>query len=290
MTEAASQLGLVALDGSGTAEYILPWAAAFAQALRMRLLLLRFAEGDGGLGAASHYLEGVASALKARGIEVEVSARPAEGDTAAAIVNVADQAHVDLILMATHGRTGVSRLVLGSVADAVVRSARGAVLVVRAGSDHPGSEPAAVRRVLLTLDASPLAEAAIPYAGRYAQAFGAALDVIEVAPLAAAMFAGTPGVVIPDTLDKEIEQGAADYLRGIRAKLPEGVPVELHVLRGPAAAEILDYAEGTHADLIVMSTRGRSRVARWTLGSVADKVLRGGSIPVVLVHSAEEAS
>jgi len=290
MSTPAPPLVLVTLDGSGTAEYILPWAAAIAVALPARLLLLQLIPGgsDSTVQSATHYLDGVASDMRGKGIQVETRAAACDKEVGTAIANAAEETHAALTLIATRGRTGVSRMILGSVADEVVHAIRGAVLVLKAGTGKPGTAPPSVKRVLLTLDASPQAETAIPYAVRAAQAFGAMLNVVQAAPLASAMLAGTPGVVLPDNLDQEIEEAAATYLRGVKEKLPAALTTELHVLRGPAAGEILDHAENTHADLIVMSTRGRSGVARWTLGSVADKVLRGGTVPVMLVRARED--
>ncbi|HZU78156.1 MAG TPA: universal stress protein, partial [Dehalococcoidia bacterium] len=214
------------------------------------------------------------------------SARPADGDVPEAIARIAKESGAELTMIATRGRSGMTRMLLGSVTTGVVHAIDGAMLVVKAGTGS--GETPSVRRVLLTLDGSEQAEAAIPQAVWVTQGFGATLNLIQVAPLAATMLAGAPGVVLPSNLDEQIEQSAADYLRGAAKKLPQDLPVEMHVLRGPVADEILDHAEHTHADLIVMSTRGRSGVARWTLGSTADRVLRGGSTPVLLVRAQGE--
>ena len=141
-------IGVVALDGSATAEYVLPWATALARGLDLRLLLLRLvpeawpggtgdARAEAALSTAQHYLDGVAGALRVAQIAVETRAAPVGQDLAAGIVGVADEVQAELILLATHGRTGVRRLVLGSVADAVVRTASTAVFVVNAGRSGP---------------------------------------------------------------------------------------------------------------------------------------------------------
>ena len=286
MTTGAAAPALVALDGSGTAEYVLPWALAFVQALKLPLALVEMVpRGDGAAAAAAaHYLDGVAASLRSQGIEVSLSTPDMTGDPAEEIVAAANRASAALIMLATHGRSGVSRVVLGSVTDAVVRSATRPVLVVRAGTEKAAMAAAAVRRVLVTVDRSPLSESALTPAIRYAQGFGATLDLLHVAPLASMLVAGAAELPLPEGMDEQIEQGAEAYLRTQHARCPGDLAVEMHVLRGPAADGIVDYAESSHADLLVMATHGRSGVARWTLGSVADKVLRSGVVPVVLVR------
>lgn len=191
----ARPVALVSLDGTDTAEYVLPWARAFAAGLDLRLVLLDIVpeargggeRGTAALEAADHYLRAVAATLRRDGFEVETRPVPAGGAVAEWINVAAEELQASLTMLATHGRSGVRRVMMGSVADAVVRAATGAVLVVRAGSDGPPQEAATIRRILLPLDGTPLSEAAIPTAVRYAGGFGATLDLVHVAS------SGSPG-------------------------------------------------------------------------------------------------
>src|SRR5579883_2217457 len=146
MTGSSAALALVTLDGSGTAEAILPWARAFAGALGLRLLLLRLvpAGDQSAAQAAAHYLDGVATGLRGAGLQVETSARPADGDVPEAIARIAKESGAELTMIATRGRSGMTRMLLGSVTTGVVHAIDGAMLVVKAGTGS--GETPSVRR------------------------------------------------------------------------------------------------------------------------------------------------
>lgn len=286
-------IALAPLDGSATGERVLPWATRIAGALGLKLVLLKLVpeawpgdteRGRAELRAARHYLHGVAASISGDGIEIAVEARAAAvaDDIAAGIVEQATALGASLIMLATHGRRGPKRWLLGSVADAVTRTADVPVLAVRADVPPP---PRAIDRVLVPLDGSTLSTASLPLATRLATALGASLDLVQVMPWAINAFVGVAESYVPPELDEELANGAEDYLAAVRATLPERLGVEMHVLRGDAAGEVLDYAHQSRAPLIVMTTHGRSGVGRWALGSVADKILRAGDVPVLLVRT-----
>ena len=139
--------------------------------------------------------------------------------------------------------------------------------------------------ILLTLDRSPLAEQAIPHAVAIAKAFNAKLHVVTVVPVLdkdAMLAAGVSINWEADTAESE------EYLTGVKARLDEsGISADTEVRRGEITQEILDYAGALGADLIVMSTHGRSGLGRWVYGSVADRVLRHAESPVLLVRTTD---
>jgi nucleotide-binding universal stress UspA family protein len=290
---------LVALDGSETAEAVLPWAAELARGLGLRLILLQMVEpslpspdipNSDRVPAAETYLDGVAEPLRRPGIEVQRRAVTVEegGDAVSAgIITQADLVGAALIMLATHGRSGPKRWALGSVAEEVIRTATCPVLVVRAGMGAPKDRPHRVQRILTPLDGSATAESALAEAVRLATAFGAILDVIAVVPWAASVYGAGAEVWTGEEVDDRLAQGSDDYLGRIQDRLPPDLPCERQVLRGAPATAILDHAERTRADLIVMGTHGRSGLSRFVLGSVADRVVRGGTVPVVLVRGGE---
>jgi nucleotide-binding universal stress UspA family protein len=192
----------------------------------------------------------------------------------------------DLIAMATHGRSGIGRWVYGSVADKVLHGASVPVLLVRA---RPAATAGAVppRRILLPLDGSELAEQALPLALALAERAGAEL-ILAQSIASAAMALANPygyGVGAAELLE-HVQAGAQAYLEDVGQRLADGrLTVRTEVRLEPAAEAILDVASEKQADLIVMSTHGRSGVGRWVLGSVADRVLRGTTVPVLLVRS-----
>lgn len=145
--------------------------------------------------------------------------------------------------------------------------------------------------VLVPLDGSPLAEQALPHAAAITGKFGAKLTLFAV--IESYQVYSQPGVVGPIVnvqfdINDEVAK-TREYLRGFASKLrEEGLDVVVEVHQGDPAAEICDYAKSIAADLIVMSTHGRSGIRRWVYGSVADRVLRSANIPVLLVRSITE--
>jgi nucleotide-binding universal stress UspA family protein len=285
MTEA---VGVVPLDGSGTSERVLPWTAPVARALGLRLVLLRFVQ-EGSLEAgddlpaavqsAQRYVDGVAGPLRAAGLTAEGRAASCGLDVAGAIAALARESSAALILLSTHGYSGFDRWALGSVADAVIRTAPCPVFVVNEDPTTLPKANRAIHRVLAPLDEFALGEAALSQAVRLAAASNAVLDLLHVIPepwaLAADLF---------KRIGNSMRTTAQIYLSQVRARLPASLTVEEHVLDGSPATMIVEHAERTNADVIVMSTRSRSGITRWALGSVADRVVRAGGRPVMLVH------
>ena len=142
--------------------------------------------------------------------------------------------------------------------------------------------------ILIPLDGSPLAEKALPHAAEIARRFGARLTLFAV--IESYQVYPQPGVVGPIlsvqfNIDEEVAK-TREYLRGFADKLrADGIDVVIEVHQGDPAAEICDYAKSIGADLIVMSTHGRSGIRRWVYGSVADRVLRSSNVPVLLVRT-----
>ena len=142
--------------------------------------------------------------------------------------------------------------------------------------------------ILLALDGSPLAEAAMPHARALAKAFGARVTLLSVVqPVGIYPQSGVVGPVVSIALNVEEEmESVRRYLRTIAEQFEaEGINVKEVVREGDAASQICDYAHESRADLIVMSTHGRSGVQRWVYGSVADKVLRGAKVPILLIRA-----
>lgn len=147
------------------------------------------------------------------------------------------------------------------------------------------------QEIILPLDGSLLAEKAIPYAVELAKKFGSRITLLSV--IEPVVVYSQPGVVGPVVnvaveMDQEIV-AMRDYLTKIEESLQaEGISTRKVIKQGDAATQICDYAKEVSADLIVMSTHGRSGLKRWVYGSVADKVLRGADIPVLLIRAKDE--
>jgi nucleotide-binding universal stress UspA family protein len=202
------------------------------------------------------------------------------GDAVAeGILAYVEEAGIDLVVLGTHGRSGLGRLLMGSVAEEVVRQAGCPVLAVpqRAAAE-------AVERVLAPVDFSDHARRALAYARELAALHGAALDVLHVVhePVVPAAFGPEVGALpLPGMLGPSREELEA-FVAGVSG--PE-VPVELHSATGGAAAEIVRFAEGHGSGLIVLSTHGLTGLDRFLLGSVTEKVVRRAPCPVFTVRA-----
>lgn len=299
---------LVPLDGSPLAEAALPYAVTIARASGARVLLLTVLEseplrvvavgGDERLRAqveaawrspAEGYLAAVATRLAARGVQADYKA--VVGDPADQILAEAVDARATMIVMATHGRGGLQRLLLGSVADKTMRMSTRPVLLVRPREEviAPSDEPAAIGRIAVPLDGSQLAEAALPVAADLARMLNARLVLMRVEPLAQSLIvpfdlSGT----VPDfaTLDDRIAAAAEEYLGTVRTRLPTGITAQTLVVRGSPAPTLLEVLEQERVDLVVMSTHGRGGLRRFALGSITERVVRAG-LPTVVVRPVE---
>ncbi len=299
---------LVPLDGSPLAEAALPYAVTIARASGARVLLLTVLESEpmralvvGGderqraqieeawRSPAEGYLAAVAARLGARHVRAEYKA--VIGDPVDQILAEAEEERATMIVMATHGRSGLQRLLLGSVADKVMRMSSRPVLLIRPREEAtvPSDEPATIRRIAVPLDGSQLAEAALPVAIDLARMLHARLFLIRVEPLAQSLIVPFDlSGSVPDfaTLDERIAAAAEEYLGTVRARLPVGIKAETLVVRGSPAPTLLEVLERDRVDLVVMSTHGWGGLRRFVLGSVTERVVRAG-VPTVVVRPAE---
>lgn len=292
---------LVPLDGSPLGERALPIAASIAQSVNASLLLVRAVwtrnmtpgldSGETYLSAvqeAEAYLEAVARRLGA-GVQVEVVAPPAPAPLG--ILQVAEQDKADLIVMTTHGRSGLSRWVYGSVAEAVLSRSRVPVLLVRtnalATASHRPAAGAERPRLLVPLDGSAFAETAIAPAAELARAFDWTVTLLRVVTTT------TPVVVdaelqrpfLPENLLQQARSDAELYLASVASSLRrEGLRVQPCLRVGEAAEAILDECYASGASLVVMATHGRTGLGRLLYGSVAAEVLHRGTLPLLLVR------
>jgi nucleotide-binding universal stress UspA family protein len=228
---------------------------------------------------AGSYLAAPETRLRKAGIEtaLEVCA----GAPAEIIADTAQRLTAAVIVMATHGYSGVKRWALGSVADAVVRATSTPVLLVRGGDGAP-AQPA-IRRVMVPLDGSERAKQAIPIAVNLAAAARAELLLLHaIAPPAPTFADHEP----PAGARAKLHNQAARALQATAGELrPYQLVVTTAVRDGPAVAAIVEEAAQRGVDLIVMATHGYSGLRRWALGSVADRVLHATTTPLLLVRT-----
>lgn len=193
----------------------------------------------------------------------------------------------DLVVMMTHGRGGLRRAWLGSVADGLVRQSPVPVLLVRPGAEWPGklSEPL-FRRVLVPLDGSTEAEELLNHAVHLGAPDATVYTLLTIlGPTPSLLYPGpVPALPAGASLPESQRKAALAYLTRVADELRDaGVAVETRVIVHEQTAQgILEQMDALQADAIALSTHGRGGAARLLLGSVADKVLRGTSVPVLV--------
>jgi nucleotide-binding universal stress UspA family protein len=217
------------------------------------------------------------------GSGLDVRIRLEEGPPARRILEVATQEAVDLLVVGTHGRTGLERLVLGSVADRMVRQATCPVFTVRSAPDNgPRGE---IRRLCYATDFSPTARAAWPWVVALASATGASVDLVHVTfqPVADRHMSAESIGRMADLLR---EQGRIEAERFLEKSTLTRERVEVHLPQGVPGEQIVHRAQAQAADLVVMGTHGWSGIVRWMLGSVAHHVIQAAPCPVLTVGPA----
>ena len=241
--------------------------------------------------AAADRLAGLARSSCAGGTKLVIAQRMALRP-AAAILEYAEEAGVDLIVMGTHGRSGPGRLLLGSVAEEVTRHAHCPVLLMRELADGKNRPVPLVRHIVVPIDFSLPAREAMIAAGEIAVRYGARLTLVHVIEERAWAEAYPDGGTTPAPRER-VAARAERRLRGAAAALPPGVAYEIELRGGQPAAEIVAFAERTGADLVVMASRGLGGIERLVFGSTAEQVARSADAPVLIVHpktSSEELS
>jgi nucleotide-binding universal stress UspA family protein len=281
---------LVPLDGSARAERALPVAERIAQATHAPLILVRIVPlvpwpdpfgapipadtyqqlMDDALRLATESLGRTASALMQRGLAVETQIE--RGEPASALLDLLPTLRVGLVVMTTHGRTGLARFALGSVADRLVRYGHAPVLLVRAFPAEPAGATA-LDSALVPLDGSPLAEAALPLAVQFAGSLVHHLTLLRVVGAEASA---------------QERAAAQAYVDGVRARLEQQLAGRSCTLRslsvvGDPAEQIARWAEEDHS-LVILASRGSSGIRRWVLGSVTDHLLQDTTVPLLVVH------
>lgn len=317
---------LVPLDGSARAEQAFPIAERIARATGGSLTLLRVVESprkfdeytarlpeefgellEADTTRAKVYLQHVLTEGALEGIGVATSVRT--GSVARQILQCVHDHQDDLIVMCSHGTTGLKRWLLGSVAQKVVHSSGVPVLVVREGHPLSSEQQEASKeplQILVSLDGSALAEAALlPAAQVCAALSGSRLGILHLVRVVEPIVAMRDMAGAIATLNEEDMSKASTYLSNVAQRLGEGEFAAFHltvrstvILSTDVASTILeiardgDYVEGqggTHGSgMIAMSTHGRNGLAYWIMGSIVERVLSSTALPMLVVRPAKE--
>lgn len=294
---------LVPLDGSPFSESILPYARSLAKALKLPVELFQAIDpeivtalSDPGRGRYAdivaadlsrdslQYLELVAASFpEPSTVDCRVEVR----DAPSAIVERAGAEAHTLIAMSTHGRSGLGRWLLGSVADKVLHATRNNLLLVRPTHQLETTGLKALKTALVPLDGSELAEKVLPCVIDVAKKVNMEVVLARVYAVWEAVRPAEEYNIDPARLRERLKAEAQRYLEEKAARLKaEGLDkVRSSVLEGDPAGQIIQLAQQTPDNIVAMCTRGRSGMSRWVLGSITEKVVRHCGDPVLVVRA-----
>lgn len=297
-----NQTLIVPLDGSPAAEQALPMATRLAHELGADVLLTHVIDP---MATHLHYHEGKTwtidderGQMRSQTLNyltyikdtwcntgVTLTTEVIEGDIGEAIVQLARQRQALYIVMTTHAKTGVARLLLGAVADHVMRQSPCPVLLVPPQTTVQKVQLAPLHHILVPLDGSLFAESALLNAKLLARQLNAKLHLFRVTVVVPTPILYPQAIPYPNALPEQIYELTEKYLLHVQTQLLlEGFDVDSYLGVGTPGDAILAHAEQIHADLIIMATHARTGLARTVLGSTTNHVIRTGKTPVLLVH------
>ncbi len=294
---------LIPLDGSKTAEAVLPLARSWSTQLELPVELIAVVDTaelarslatierfymnnlvDEETRRCGEYLARVAKNVFPDGCQ----SRLENGGAANSIIDAAAADPGTLIMMATHGRSGIHRWLLGSVAEKVLRGTSNPLLLVRPAPESRAGGQALLNSIVVPLDGSALAEQALPAVVELAKTLGLEVILFRAYGVPYDIYgAGGSYTVNQDELGAAIGTDVSQYLEEKADVLRKaGVErVSCASKEGFSADEIIKYARGRPDSLIAICTHGRSGVKRWVLGSVTETVVRHSGDPVLILRA-----
>lgn len=288
---------LLPLDGSELAETSIPYVRNLLGQIGAEVYLLHVCPSEHQYYSHMHqiYLNSVSQGLK-KGIkdtfpavqDPQVFSDVIPGDPIKVIFDYVKQKNIDLVVATTLGTSGLHKLTMGNVADKILRGLGIPTLLIRVSETKIPVDQGLIRKILLPLDMSEASKIAVPVAVELAKKLNASITLFSMAQTVYSQnLEGVgPGIGANwDAIDKATEQYLEEHLKSTEAEIQAaGVRVNHTRYIGiDAGYEILEMEKRIQADLIVMATRGRSPISRWAFGSVAEKVLREGGQPLLLV-------
>ena len=294
---------LVTLDGSEFAEKVLPIAKTLCQAYEAQLTLVSIlrtrssfqvrpatrAQIEAGRLEKETYLRGVIDQLSDNGIPIDFAI--GVGPVAETVNLLSRELDADMIMLSTHGRSGVQQWVLGSIASKIIQLSTTPILLIRptVNGDMP---PPRFERLLVPLDGSEFAERVLPYVRAVDPSFDSSILLLSVPEIPEAATYGIMADAV-EALRLEAEEQAKIYLNNVAAALQEeGLTVRVIVTGSEAAETITAVSKAENIDLIMMATHGRGGLDRVFVGSVAERLVRQAESPLFLlpIHEKRAAS
>ena len=296
---------LVPLDGSELGELALPYAEELAGVFNSEVDLVYVCEPEESEYRHMHqlYVEKMAQQVSNHikdyyTGEASTAARVKpvvlDGDPAAQIIDYSENNDMSLVVMASHGRSGIMPWSMGSTAVTVIQRISRPVLFIRANIPKPKARRGRrFSRILVPLDGSENGEAALPYVQGLASKFKSEVTLLQVIEPGKHVHTvgGLNYIPFPEEELEHLKIEAMQYLEKAGGKLTNTkATIRSEVKVGHAAQEIINFADETNIRLVAISTHGRSGVKRWISGSVAYKVLHAGNTPILLVRMPETKS
>ncbi len=292
---------LIPLDGSPLSEGILPYARSFAKALEIPVKLLHvvdvhsieaFSDPERG-----RYLDTVAAEMEKPKIDYlqqvaqsfpkpsMVHCSVSIGKPAEIILEEAAAEPDSIIAMATHGRSGFSRWLLGSVTDKILQATTNHLLLVRPSGENDGSKPAKLKTILLPLDGSELAERTMPHVIELAKRLKLGVILLRVYTLPE-QIGDIHSFNLENFTRRMREEAKASLEKTVSQLKREGLNrVSDIVLEGDDAEKIIDFARKTPDNLLVICSHGQSGMGRWPLGGVANRLVHYSGERVLVIRA-----
>lgn len=261
---------LVPVDGSPFSEEVIPYACGIAQATAAPLTFLRLVSREEEKVEAARYVSALAAENSAEGRTLVAS-----GDLAESILGEARSESGTLIIMTSHGHSGIMEAVMGNVAMRIVRSSKDPVMLYRPhGATNKGHQPPVrITSVLLPIDGSAESESMAAHAADFAKWIAAELSLVQVLQPGAAAASGAPASDVRES--SYVQSRADDYHK------KHGVKTNWEVLHGDPAEAIARHLKGKRDVLLAMVTRGRRPIEAAVLGSVTAGCLQKSGLPIL---------
>jgi nucleotide-binding universal stress UspA family protein len=291
---------LLPLDGSELSEMAIPYGEELASKLGSELILYHVQGNEHSQLGHMHqmYLDRLAETVQrnvrrdqAKGTNVKVTTKIEDGEPTENICNLVDKNKIDLIIMTAVSTSGLKvGKMLGSVADHICRTVPIPVMIIRPQNlKRIEDNKQLINRILLPIDGSNLSKLALPVGEELTSKLKVSATLFQMATMIRIYDDGTGASTYIDytKLDENEKQRVSAEMVALEKQLKEkGLDVTSIVISGfDAASEIIELCKKNGIDLVVMSTHGRSGLGRWVFGSVAEKVLRYGEIPILLVNA-----
>jgi len=289
-------------DFSEYSEYAMQYAAAFAQISGASIDCVHVVDmglGGEGVYASSADVQRSLDAVRAKAekelehyvrkehfLGLEIAPHLRTGHTATEIAAVGDEIGADLIIVATHGRSGLDRLVFGSVCDKLLRHSNVPVLAIK----HPEHEALgedgslSIDRILCPMDFSEFSHSTLPLAQELAKKFGASITLAHVVDVRFDYPEWTAQAAM--NTSESLAKGAQEDLDRIASEMV-GIETDTFVATGAPHRELADKIEADNIDLVILPTHGRKGLAHALLGSVTERIVRTSKCPVLTIRPSE---